>query len=501
VILQSETPQHYGLKTGDIITFQFFADVKERLDAERQEKEVIKRKEQIKHLLEIEREEKEIERLEKERELRLVQMEKEQEERLERCEKERVALTLFFGQNDEATVGNTDDEFDATRDEALKAFILKKRNWMNDHHYQRVMSYFVDDMFLHRNAHLLEVARYLSSYVCFIFKKKKEDYNPVKHMRILLKTFFEHDDNEKQCFSVLQMMNSEIKRLQKVYRVSNALSRFETVVERLGISQAKDVNATFGEEGISHMTLSYILDNKQMIGYLYNHGGKITTVLEFFEVNFLANNPKLNTPALRLMVLMYITIEIYEIGIRWISPVNDEDLIAEFEAMKTPSTSQELDKKKKYEKSSSSVTTTPGVSKEAETKDEDDDESDYSVFAKQPTLVGVKKKKKANAVMEKKLDAVKDVVKPVKPFYKTVEKQPPAPPVKPPTVKPPPVKQSLPVKPVTVKLPPVKVRSPRSVKLALLLQEPPPPVFLGLQYVSYDRIRYAIDRVCHLKQY
>jgi hypothetical protein len=37
-----------------------------------------------------------------------------------------------------------------------------------------------------------------------------------------------------------------------------------------------------------------------------------------------------------------------------------------------------------------------------------------------------------------------------------------------------------------------------------LLQQHPPlprPAFLGLEYVSFQRIRYAIDCVCHLKHY
>lgn len=484
ILLPVDTPESMGLETGDIIIFHFRPDVKDRLDAERQEKEDLKRKEEIKRLLETEREEMELEREEKARE---IVRENEQEERMNRCEKERLALSLFFGENDEASATNTDSEFDLISTEALKSFILNKRNWMNDEHYQRVMSYFVDDIFIHRNPHLLEVVTYLSTYICFIFKKNKDDYNPMKHMRVLLKTFFQNDDNEKQCFSVLQMMSAEIKRLQKVYRTSNASARFETVVERVGIGHAKDVNATFGDQGISHMTLAYILDNKQMIGYLYNHGGKITTVLEFFEVNFLKNNPKLNTPALRLMVLMYIAIEIYEVGIRWISPVNDEELIADFDAMKPPS-SQDNEKKKRIEK----PVPAPSIAIATDSEEvEEDDENDYSVFAKKPQVIKQVKKKASVKPVVKVEKPVVRVEKPVvKPLMKIV--QPAVKPVVKILVKPP-------VKKVDVK-PPI---SPRATKFALLLQqqELPRPPFLGLQYVSPERIRYAIDSVCYFKHY
>lgn len=484
--------------------------MKERLDAEQQEKELLKRKEELKQLVEKEREELELDRAEKLREQK-------QEERIERMEKERIALSFFFGENDEASVKNT-SEFDPADNEALKAFILKKRNWMNDQHFQRVMTYFIDDIFVLQNPHLLEVAGYLSSYICFIFKKNKDDYNPVKHMRILLKTFFKHDDNEKECFSVLRMMSDEIKRFQRVFRV-NSNTRFESVTDRLGISHATDVNATFGEQGISHMTLAYISDNKQMVGYLYNHGGKITTVMEFFEINFLKNNPKLNTPVMRLMVLMYVAIEIYEIGIRWISPINDEELVAEFDAMKAP-LSQETDKKKKKTTVVTATTTTVSTAESDTKEDDDDDENDLSVLAKKP--VAKQTKKNQPIIIDRSvLKSVENHAKPVaksseRPYYKPYEK-PYVKPYEKPFVKPvekvveKPFENKPIVRPILKRIEtpavapePKQQLSPRAVKLASLLQQHPPlprPAFLGLEYMSFQRIRYAIDCVCHLKHY
>ncbi len=52
VILPVDTPESFGLKSEDIIIFQFYPDVKKRLDAEREEIEILKRKEQIKQLVE-----------------------------------------------------------------------------------------------------------------------------------------------------------------------------------------------------------------------------------------------------------------------------------------------------------------------------------------------------------------------------------------------------------------------------------------------------------------
>ena len=486
--------------------------MKERLDAEQEERELSKRKKEL---------EKEREELERDREEKL--REQKQEERLE---KERITLSYFFGENDEASAKNISD-VGADDNEDLKAFILKKQNWMNDQHFQRVMTYFIEDIFVLHNPHLLEVARYLSSYICHIFKKNKDDYNPVKHMRILLKTFFKHDDNQKECLSVLQMMSAEIKRLQRVFRV-NYDTRFESVTERLGISHATDVNATFGDYGISHMTLAYISDNKQMVGYLYNHGGKITTVMEFFEINCLKNNPKLNSPVIRLMILMYVAIEIYEIGIKWISPINDEELVAEFDDVKA------CKKKKKNVEKTAVVTETVVVSTETATKeedDDDDDENDLSVFAKKSVLVVAKQTKKLQRPILKAVENYeKPYVKPyekpyVKPYVKPYEKPYVKPYVKPyekPYVKPyekPYVKPYVKpyekiekpyekpvVRPILKRIerPETKQQlSPRAVKLASLLQQPPlpRPAFLGLQYVSFERILYAIDCVCHLKHY
>ena len=525
VILPDETPESCNVKSGDMIIFQFHPNVKDRLEAERQEKDLLKRKEQLKQLVETVREEKEMERVELEREKKHAKREKEQEERIERSEQERIALTRFFGENDEAIIGKNPDN--NTSNDELISFIMKKRNWMNDEHFQRIVSYFVDDIFIHRRPELLEVADYMSSYICFIFKKKKDDYDSVKHMRILLKTFFELDDNENQCLTVLRMMATEIKRLQRFYKTTNATTRFESLIERIGIAHTNDSNATFGDQGISHMTLAYISDNKQMIGYLYNHGGKTTTVLEFFEVNFLKNNPELNTPALRLMVLMYIAIEIYEIGIKWTTPINDDDLVAEFDAIKPKS---EKKKKKKNTATTISITTTT-VQEEGKENDDEDDDGDYSVFAKKPPCI-VKQSKKplvkpiivdkpktiVNPTIVKPfvkpfvkpidrviLKSIENVVKPfVKPFVKPIER-PFVKPIERPFVKPivKPIEKPI-EKPVEkpVEKPAVEVApklSPRAVKIDYLLQQPPPPAFLGLEYLSKERIQYAIDCVCYLK--
>lgn len=496
--------------------FEFYPEALLKLQTERQEKELRKRKEEIEQLVDIHREEKDKLYEEKEIERKLLKKEKDQEERKE---KERVALELYFGERGEATIENS-DALDSVSLTALRYSILRKKNWMNDEHFQRIMTYFIDDMFLHRIQQLVDVAGYMSGFICFVFKKNKADYNPLKHMRVLLTTFLEHDDNEKECISVLNLMGSEMKRLQKMYGTTNASARFEKVVERLGIGHTTDANATFGEKGISHMTLAFILDNKSMIGYLYNHGGKITTVLEYFEVNFLKNNPNLNTPIRRLMVLMYISIEIFEIGIRWTSPINDDDLVAEFDAMKPLSSEKKKKKKNEVHSASvvSSVTSVDVVDTAGNDVDDDDDEDDYTVFAKKshcpvkPTKKKVKVKEEIKPVavktilkrVEKKPTAepatecshVKTFVKPiatptvtplVKPFAKPIAK-PFAKPLVKPVVK-------VHVDPTTNQAP----LSPRAIKLASLLQQQPMPAFLGLQYISMERIYYAIDRVCHLK--